>query len=516
MRRVIINPRNPKSSLEFTALFLIFSAAFYNFSYMTADPDLWGHILFGQAHWESGSLAETDIYSFTACGHEWVNHEWLTELIFYFLFTTFQDLGLLSGKLIIGLAVVFVLFMTCRVRNAFPIVTACVMVAAIWALKPGFMIRPQLFSFLFFSIYLWIFHLFFRQKMNCLYCLPLVMALWVNLHGGFLMGGALIALIVLWETCAHAVCRDRSRNLKLLWGWALVTAAAVLLNPYGYHLLVFLYKSLSQPREITEWMPVAFQDTSYIHFKLLGVASLAVLVLRGRRNQGWEMAVLLFTGIFALRHQRNIIFFVIAAAPYLTVGFTELVEALPTKNRRLSMSTGFRVVIGFLFAAIAAGYLFLGGRIYAAGNGRIIVDPNVYPVSAVEFMRNNRLQGNLIVHFDWGEYAIWKLYPGCKVSIDGRFRTVYPETVIRDHLIFEGSAEKLYTALEKYPADLLLFPRTPFTALLMQKKEKWVYVYSDALAFVFLRRNENNKALLNRFQTSGFDYPEPETASVFP
>ena len=50
----------------------------------------------------------------------------------------------------------------------------------------------------------------------------------------------------------------------------------------------------------------------------------------------------------------------------------------------------------------------------------------------------------------------------------------------------------------------------------MQNKEKWAYVYSDALAFVFLRRNENNKALLNRFQTSGFDHPEPEAALAFP
>ena len=50
----------------------------------------------------------------------------------------------------------------------------------------------------------------------------------------------------------------------------------------------------------------------------------------------------------------------------------------------------------------------------------------------------------------------------------------------------------------------------------MQKKEKWVYVYSDALAFVFLRRNEKNQALLNRFNTTGFDPPELENASAFP
>lgn len=342
------------------------------------------------------------------------------------------------------------------------------------------------------------------------------MGLWVNLHGGFLMGGALIAVIVAWESIAHVIFKDRAQMLKQVWIWAIITAAAVLLNPYGYHLIFFLYKSLSQPREISEWMPVALRDASYLHFKIVAVAVLATLLFSRRRNQGWEVAVLLFTGFFALKYQRNIVFFGITAAPYLAARLTAIAQSASRKNPGLTLSNSFQVLIGIVFTAAAAWHVVLGSDLYTRSGGRIVVDPNTYPVSAVAFIKHNRFKGNLFVFFDWGEQAIWKLYPDCKVSIDGRFRTVYPESVIRDHFIPGNDVTALNRMLERYPADILLYPRTPFTAALMKKKTNWVYVYSDPLAFVFLRRNEKNRTLLSRFETSGFAYPTVANPSLFP
>ncbi len=65
----------------------------------------------------------------------------------------------------------------------------------------------------------------------------------------------------------------------------------------------------------------------------------------------------------------------------------------------------------------------------------IIVNPNIFPVYAVKFLKDNNVKGNILVPFDWGEYAIWKLYPDNRVSIDGRFDTVYPIDVIKDYLM---------------------------------------------------------------------------------
>jgi len=503
--------------LKASVVILIVSAALYNFSYVTADPDLWGHIKFGQAHWESGHLARADIYSYTAYGRAWINHEWLTEMLFHLVFSLFTDTGLLVLKLVCGLLVVLVTLAICRDRSVHPVVVACVLMAAVWAMKPGFMIRPQLFSFIGFSLYLLVFHLFFRRRLySALIWLPIIMVLWVNLHGGFLIGGALIAVIVAWETTAHFVWNDRTRRLKLLWIWAVITAAVVLVNPYGYKLLVFLYQSLSQPRDITEWMPISLFDGSHLAFKLMLAVALVTMILRFRRNQGWEVAVLLFTGFFALRHQRNLVFFTIAAAPYLAEGISDIVTKASTSVGRSKLFTAAWPVVSFVFIMAAVGQLYLGGRIYTQSGFRILVNPNEYPVSAVAFMRHNRFKGNLMVHFDWGEYALWKLYPDCLVSIDGRYRTVYPESVIQDHFIPGDDLERLYPVLAKYPSDILLYPRSPFTASLMKVGHEWTYVYSDNQAFVFLRQNDKNRALLQQFATTGFQYPVIADPYAFP
>jgi hypothetical protein len=391
------------------------------------------------------------------------------------------------------------------------------MLLAVWAMKPGFMIRPQLFSFVFFSLYLLVFYLFFNRRLShCLIWLPIMMVFWVNLHGGFLIGGALIAVIVMWESLSHLFRGQRARRLRLLWGWAVATAGVVFINPYGYKLLLFLYRSLSTSRNITEWMPITLYDTSFLQFKILGIAVLAMILLRGKQNQGWEVAVLLFTGLFALKHQRNLVFFAIAAAPYLADGISTGVAAVAKIVGRPKLSAAFPLTISVVFASVAAGHLYLGSRVYVQSRFGIVVDPRTYPVTAVDFIRYNRFQGNLFVHFDWGEYALWKLYPACRVSIDGRFRTVYPESVIRDHFIPGDDVKALNRVVSRYPADILLYPRTPFTTALMQNGSDWVYVYSDPLAFVFLRRNAKNKERIRQFETVGFKHAVVRNPYAFP
>ena len=146
---------NSEKLLEVSVIFIIFASAFLLFSLVTADPDLWGHLKFGMDHVKNGSLQRIDPYSYTAYGHQWINHEWLCEAVFYFVYNRFSDAGLLYGKLLIGfLSVGFLLLCVFR-RNVNQLVLAMVGVLAVIGMSPGFMIRPQLFSFLFFAIFLY-------------------------------------------------------------------------------------------------------------------------------------------------------------------------------------------------------------------------------------------------------------------------------------------------------------------------------------------------------------------------
>lgn len=150
--------------LSTTAQFAALGAAICYFSFVTADPDLWGHITFGEDLWKAKALVRTDHYSFTAYGHPWINHEWLAELIFYFIYYYLGDAGLLFGKLGVGLAIVLLMGKLCAFRKNDAIIYAMVMITAIIIISPGFMIRPQVFSFLLFTLYLYLLHLYFTQK----------------------------------------------------------------------------------------------------------------------------------------------------------------------------------------------------------------------------------------------------------------------------------------------------------------------------------------------------------------
>ena len=502
--------------LDVLIKFSAVSAAVYFFSFVTADPDLWGHIRFGKDLWRAKQFVHVDPYSFTADGYPWINHEWLAELLFYAVYHYFGDAGLLIGKLGIGVCIVMLLSRLCRYRASVPLVYVIVMILSISVISPGFMIRPQIFSFLFFTLFFYLFYLYFETGKNYLFLLPFLMVVWVNLHGGFLIGWVFAAIVVTWKTSTCLISKKNESHLRSLWIWFLLTSLAIFLNPYGYKLLLFLYNSLSIHRDIGEWDPVSLWDLSYLNLKILIVLCFVTFLITKSETKGWEIIFIGMTLIAALRHQRHTPFFGIIVVPYLVFGLSTIVQNIHKKFPKLTLTRASRNILA-IFLCLLIGYLIYQSTIkYHAANYRIIVDPNVYPVNAVRFIRLNKIEGNLFVSFDWGEYAIWKLYPSCKVSIDGRFRTVYPEAVIRDHFKAHDDTNGWKDSIGKYSSDILLVPQVPFFQKLIKKQGEWIYVYSDSTAIVFLRNNKKNRTVLDRFKSGKFDYPRSAPSVYFP
>ena len=467
------------------AKLLAFSSAIYFFSFVTADPDLWGHIKFGEDIWRAKGLVRVDPYSFTAYGQPWINHEWLSEIIFYLTYRHLGDAGLLFGKLGIGLFIVAVLCKICTFRKQLPLAYAAIMVLAISVMSPGFMIRPQVFSFMFFSLFLYV-------------------------------GWALLGTVVAWKTLAHFIFGKKNRDLGRIWLWFLVTSVSTLLNPYGYQLLVFLYETLSLPRQISEWNPVPLLDMSYPHLKLLALLFLAPLFLKPRHNKGWEVAASAMTLIASFCHERHMPFFGIMVAPYMVFRLSTSISDIQSRFPRLTFTRTSQNLVVIFLGVLVAYQAYAGTRGYVMADCRIIVDPETYPVAAVRFLKRNQIKGNLLLPFDWGECAIWHLYPSCMVSIDGRFRTVYPESVIQDHFVPDHDWDRWETLIEKYPSDIILAYQTPFFQALIRQGGPWVYVYSDPIAIVFLRNSQKNKEALQRCKAGRFEYPDSLPSMYFP
>ena len=160
-----------------------------------------------------------DIYSYTAYGERWINHEWLSELFMYSIFNIFHSSGLLIAKLCIGILTVLILIRITLNRRTDPIILGIVFVIAVFVMSPGFMTRPQIITFLFTSVFLFVFHMFLERKKNLLWILPFIMILWVNSHGGFLVGVGLFPVIVCCEIFACLIRRTGCNLLRKLFLW---------------------------------------------------------------------------------------------------------------------------------------------------------------------------------------------------------------------------------------------------------------------------------------------------------
>ncbi|MFQ5888118.1 MAG: hypothetical protein ACE5HY_05425 [Candidatus Hydrothermarchaeales archaeon] len=480
---------------------LLISSLFYFFSYPGVDNDLWGHLLFGREIVEKGRLPLQNIYSYSAPNHAWINHEWLAEIIFYVIFRFFGSPGLILLKVILGGGIVWILNHIIRKWIASPIIRTLALVWTMAILSPGFNVRPQIFTYLLFAACLFLFYRYEENDRTALYWTPLLTAFWVNLHGGFIAGFGAFGVFLLWIIISEWRNRGAAR---LIGPHILIPLTLSLLslgvNPYGLGLLKFLAGDLLLNRPITEWVPIPLLDFSFLEFKL---AVLFVLLFSLRRDslRRWEFILTVLAALFAFRHQRHTPLFAIVAAPFLAVGIQRVSHWIERGTREWILAAGILAIALYQFYWI--------GRIHLEHRFQLVVSPEEYPTQAADFLRRNGVRGNLVVPFDWGEYFIWKLYPEVRVSIDGRYTTAYPMEVIQDHWNWMKGKKGWRRLIERYPTDIAITNRKHPVTSLLRKDPEWMYIYSDPIAFIFVRKTPLQQQLLDKFREKQLLPPQP-------
>jgi len=199
----------------------------------------------------------------------WVKQEWLSQVLFFITYKFFSFKGLIFLRMFI-LVIIFTLFFIYTFK-----ITRCLLITLIGSVilllfsKHRFYIRPELFTFLWFTVYLMIFnHLKERQEVNCKsYILVLIiLGLWINLHGGFIIGLSLV-LIFIW-------LQQKSFKIKLI--LSAITISICFLHPQHFHVLIYPFTYITRPilkSMIYEWQPPQFTFLFVIICALtLGVA----------------------------------------------------------------------------------------------------------------------------------------------------------------------------------------------------------------------------------------------------
>ncbi|WP_165219179.1 hypothetical protein [Aquisphaera insulae] len=471
------------------ALLLAAFCAFW-FADTVADPDLWGHVRFGQDLLRTGSIVRADTYSYRADGQPWINHEWLAEVAFAWDYDHLGSAGLIGGKLAVALGILGACLVHLRRGGMGALLAAALLILASIPFRMGMgTIRPQLFTYLGYLILLLILHgARDRPAPRRLWLLPPLLALWVNLHGGVLAGSAVAAIWIVARmirlTRRGGVDQNR-RDLAVLGGLAVACGVSLMINPWGWGLIAFLLRTATVPRlEISEWAPLA--PVSLPGGIVLGlmVAGLASVATSRRRPQPESLVVLVASSVLPLAASRHYPLFALAL---VVIGGESMADAweraralIGVRRERRSWITALCLAASLVLATLVPGRL-----------NCIRLDPYFFnfPARAVEYLRRGQAEGNMAVPFDWGEYVLWHLGPRVRVSMDGRRETLYAEDEYRRAREFERGTEAWDELLRTGPrTDLILTPVGSPTVPRLAREDDWVPLYRDRTCVVFVRK----------------------------
>lgn len=449
-----------------------------------ADPDLWGHVRFGQDLLATG-FSTTDSYSYLTGDQPWINHELLAEILFAAAFNVLGVPGLVMLKVGLILITVGLLYRRLLNQGLHPLRAGIVIVVVLMLMSVGlWTIRPHLFTYLFYLLTLLLIDAAESGSRRALWALPIVMFVWANSHGGFLAG---LGVVGIWAM-AHGVLSwlPRASKESQPHGWTslvVVVAACVgatLLNPYGVDLLSFLLRTGTVARpEIGEWQPISVGSPEGIAYVVVLGVSLVSLSVTKRMRKPALLAVFFVTALLPLIALRHVPLFALSfgvlIGEHLIDAWNRWSPERPSK-KAVPAVVEWAVALAFLAAAIPQFRC-------------IPIDPSFvrFPARAVGLMSKSGVQGNVATFFDWGEYIIWHLGPDVRVSIDGRRETVYsPESYARNLRFLYGIGE--WDAIVNDPrTDMALVDRNQPTYNLMQLKTGWLLIYQDSVSALFAR-----------------------------
>jgi hypothetical protein len=480
---------------------------------LLGDAGIGWHIRTGQLILANHAVPRVDPFSSSMSGQPWFAWEWLYDLAAGELDARLGLNGVVWLTAVV-IAVVFAWLFQMLLRRGVNLAVALVLVLlALAASMIHFLARPHVVSWLFTLIWFWIldspeeYSLSARSRRR-LWILPLLMLVWVNVHGGFLVGFVLLAIFWLDAMWTRLTTKDerieyilrkiaaRKRAVDLFWV-GLVSLAASLANPYGWKLYAHIYSYLScrfLMDHIEEFQSPNFHGIAQRCFVVLVLITLAVLALRdSRRNVRLSSVLTILFAVYAgLYASRNIpvssLLLVLAVAPLISWetsrgGFLHRMQQMESRQR--GHAWPIAVVILTLFVAANS------GRVGSSVLMNAHFDPNHMPVEAVNFISENHVPGPILSPDSWGGYLIYRLYPNQRAVVDDR-HDFYGEGFLKSYLKTIHVEADWREFIKEYKPSCLLLPRNSPLASVLIESHDWKAIYADDVAIAFVKNSSGD------------------------
>jgi len=381
LRHLAINHPNLLSLVKALIVFIIFFIVCFG----RFDPDFGWHLMSGN-YFRAHGIPAHDIFTYTAHNFRWIDHEWGNDVLMSYLYQVHGYLIL--ALFFAGLWTLGLMINAWRARFV-------ILLIAVAAMLPYIIIRPTAWDVVGLAIF---FRILSAKKLGkAILWLPLLLLIWVNLHGGFIIGLAVLLYF--------AIIR-KSKPLLLMF---LLCIPVTFINPYGIRLYVEIFRTLTDWSLHHETGGMSMFNLSYPAWALVVLWCAGFWLFAKKKLVNWiGLSPLLLAG--SLVATRNIPLFAVVATSELNYYCTQAKDLLPKQLPKLAKNV-LRIIVIVIIGLLIAFFLY---RAHPTTNR----EAN-YPVAAVAYLKTHQCNGNLFNDFNYGGYLIWQL-PEYPVFIDGR------------------------------------------------------------------------------------------------
>jgi hypothetical protein len=325
---------------------------------------------------------------------------------------------------------------------------------------------------------------------------PLVMALWANLHGGWVIGFvwlgiALVAELVgwVWEPSNPA----HRAHVRLL---AIVTAAsavAVLATPHGFNLYLYPFQtvaSMAQERLIVEWFSPDFHQP-YLH-PFEGMVLLLIVGFALKRPTLHDLLLSVVAVALALQSVRNIALFIAATTPLLINTYSAAwKEISKARGWKLQLPTQplFAVVTAIALVVIALTTVAHIVTETSPSHQATLTD-TTYPVGAADWLAAHPEVGiRMYNQYGWGGYLAYRFYPQTnrRVFIFGE-AALMGDDLLNEYQDVQTLRPDWKALLDKNGVDYIVYNRGEALANVLATQPDWTLVYQDSVAVIYIRK----------------------------
>jgi hypothetical protein len=441
------------------------------------DGDTFWHLATGDWILRHGGVPNADPFSYTFAGRPWQAHEWLSELLMALAFRAggWSGLSVLFACAFGATALILAAYLRRWMSPGALLLTAAFALASG---APRLLARPHLLAMPLLAA--WAFGLVAAREDGRgppWKLLPL-MLLWANLHGGFVLGLALIAPFAL-----EAAVDSWPRPWAAIRAWGLFSLAALglaLITPHGWQGVVFALKvsDMASLPMIVEWRPADFSRISV--FEIAVLEALFLCLWRGVKIPAIRLLLLLGLLHLALQHVRHQAAFALIGAMLLAepLGRAKAGAARLGRGRQGDWGAVPAVTASLALAAVATGALRLAAPATRS-------DGVNAPVSALAAVPPALAARPVFNEYAFGGYLIFK---GVRPFIDGRadlygdpFLKTYAAMAKPDRATVNSELDSRHVAWTILAADNPAVPA-------LDALPGWRRLYADKVAVVHVRR----------------------------